>query len=66
MLFRSGIAVSLIMGLLLTLPISSTAIAISLSLGGLAAGAATVGCSAHMIGFAVASFRDNKWGGLIS
>lgn len=64
--FWMGVAVACIMGILLTLPISSAAIAISLSLGGLAAGAATIGCSAHMIGFAVASFRDNGWGGLIS
>lgn len=61
-----GILVSVIMGMILTLPISSAAIAIILNLSGLAAGAATVGCCANMIGFAVASFKENKIGGLIS
>jgi uncharacterized membrane protein len=61
-----GIFVSVLMGLALTAPISSAALAIMLKLGGLAAGAATVGCSAQMIGFAVASYRENGWGGLIS
>ena len=61
-----GIAVSVIMGLFLTLPVSSAALAISLGLEGLAAGAATVGCSAQMIGFAVISFKDNGFGGLIA
>lgn len=61
-----GILVSVIMGMILTLPISSAALAIMFKLGGLAAGAATVGCSAQMIGFAVASYRENGWGGLIS
>lgn len=61
-----GILVSVIMGMILTLPISSAALAIMLKLGGLAAGAATVGCSAQMIGFAVSSYRENGWGGLIS
>ena len=61
-----GILVSVIMGMILTLPISSAAIAIILNLSGLAAGAATVGCCANMIGFAVASFKENKFGGLIS
>lgn len=61
-----GILVSVIMGMILTLPISSAAIAIILNLSGLAAGAATVGCCANMIGFAVASFKENKVGGLIS
>lgn len=61
-----GIAVSTLMGLALTAPISSAAIAISLKMSGLAAGAATVGCSAQMIGFAVASYRENKLSGLIS
>ncbi|MFG6318586.1 MAG: PTS sugar transporter subunit IIC [Clostridia bacterium] len=61
-----GILVSVIMGMILTLPISSAAISIILNLSGLAAGAATVGCSANMIGFAVASFKENKFGGLIS
>lgn len=61
-----GVLVSVIMGIILTLPISSAALAISLGLSGLAAGAATVGCAAQMIGFAVASYRENKFGGLIS
>lgn len=61
-----GIIVSVIMGICLTLPISSAAIGVSLKLSGLAAGAAVAGCCANMIGFAVASFKENKWGGLIS
>lgn len=64
--FLMGIIVSVIMGMVLTLPISSAALAISLNLTGLAAGAATVGCCANMIGFAVASFKDNGWGGLLA
>lgn len=61
-----GIIVSVVMGICLTLPISSAAIGVSLKLSGLAAGAAVAGCCANMIGFAVASYRDNKWGGLVS
>ncbi len=61
-----GIIVSVVMGMILTLPISSAAIGISLGLSGLAAGAAVVGCSCQMIGFAVASFKENKVGGLIA
>jgi uncharacterized protein len=61
-----GILVASSMGMILTLPISSAAIAISLGLSGLAAGASTIGCSCQMIGFAVASFRENRWGGLVS
>ncbi|MFW6035071.1 MAG: PTS transporter subunit IIC [Halothermotrichaceae bacterium] len=61
-----GILVSTLMGIILTLPISSAALAISLGLSGLAAGAATIGCSAQMIGFAVASYRENKFGGFIA
>ena len=61
-----GIIVSVLMGMILTLPISSAAIGISLNLSGLAAGAATVGCCANMIGFAVASYRENKVGGLFA
>lgn len=64
--FPMGIAVSVIMGIFLTLPVSSAALAISLGLEGLAAGAATVGCSAQMIGFAVISFKDNGVGGSIA
>lgn len=64
--FPMGILVSVIVGLALTAPISSAALCIMLDLNGLAAGAATVGCCAQMVGFAVASFRDNGWGGLLS
>lgn len=61
-----GIIVSVVMGICLTLPISSAAIGVSLGLSGLAAGAAVIGCCCNMVGFAVASFRENKWGGLIA
>lgn len=61
-----GIVVSVLMGMILTLPISSAALGVILNLSGLAAGAATVGCCCNMIGFAVASFRENKIGGLLS
>lgn len=61
-----GIVVSTMMGLALTAPISSAAISLSLGLQGIAAGAAAVGCSAQMVGFAVASYRENRLGGLIS
>lgn len=64
--FLLGIIVSVLMGMILTLPISSAAIGLSLGLTGLSAGAATVGCCANMIGFAVASYRDNKMGGLVA
>lgn len=64
--FLMGIVISVVMGMLLTLPVSSAAIAIALSLSGLAAGAATVGCCTQMIGFAVMSYRENRVGGLIS
>ncbi len=61
-----GIAVSVLMGMILTLPISSAAIGISMNISGLAAGAATIGCCCNMVGFAVASFRENKTGGLLA
>lgn len=61
-----GIIVSVLMGMILTLPISSAALGIVLNLSGIAAGAATVGCCANMIGFAVASYRENKVGGLLA
>lgn len=64
--FLMGIFVSIIVGMALTLPISSAAICAALSLTGLAGGAAVAGCSAQMIGFAVISFKENKWGGLVS
>jgi uncharacterized membrane protein len=54
------------MGMILTLPISSAAIGVSMGITGLAAGAATVGCCCNMVGFAVASYRENKMGGLIA
>lgn len=61
-----GIIVSVVMGICLTLPISSAAIGVSLKLSGLAAGAAVVGCCCNMIGFAISSFKENRWGGLVS
>lgn len=64
--FLMGIIVSVLMGMALTLPISSAAIGIILNLSGLAAGAATIGCCCNMVGFAVASFRENKFGGLLA
>ena len=64
--FWMGIAVSVLVGIALTLPISSAAICAVLGLTGLAGGAAVAGCCAQMVGFAVMSFRENKWGGLIS
>lgn len=64
--FWAGIIVSVLMGIALTLPISSAAIGVSLNLSGIAAGAAAAGCAANMIGFAAASFRENKTGGLIA
>ena len=64
--FLMGILVSVLVGIALTLPISSAAICAALSLTGLAGGAAVAGCSAQMIGFAVMSFKENKWGGIIS
>lgn len=64
--FLMGMIVSVLVGIALTLPISSAAICAALSLTGLAGGAAVAGCCANMVGFAVMSFRENKWGGLIS
>ena len=64
--FIMGIVVSVLMGMILTLPISSAALGVILNLSGLAAGAATIGCCCNMVGFAVASFRENKFGGLLS
>ncbi len=61
-----GIVLSVAMGMILTLPISSAALSISLGLSGLAAGASTAGCCCQMIGFAVASFREHGTGGLIA
>ena len=64
--FMMGIIVSVLVGMALTLPISSAAICAGLGLTGLAGGAALAGCCAQMVGFAVMSFRENRWGGLIS
>lgn len=61
-----GILVSVIVGVALTLPISSAAICAAIGLTGLAGGAAVAGCCANMVGFAVLSFRENRWSGLIS
>ncbi|MEG0765727.1 MAG: PTS sugar transporter subunit IIC [Pseudoflavonifractor sp.] len=64
--FLMGIVVSSVMGIVLTLPISSAAVCAALSLTGLAGGAAVAGCCAHMVGFAVCSYRENKLNGLVS
>lgn len=64
--FWMGVAVSVLVGIALTLPISSAAICTVLKLTGLAGGAAVAGCCAQMVGFAVMSFRENRWGGLVS
>lgn len=64
--FFMGIVVSVIVGIALTLPISSAAICAALGLTGLAGGAALAGCCAQMIGFAVLSFKENKWSGLFA
>lgn len=64
--FWMGIAVSVMVGIALTLPISSAAICAVLKLTGLAGGAAVAGCCAQMVGFAVMSFKENRWGGLVS
>jgi len=61
-----GIVIAVVVGILLTMPTSSAAICIAIGLGGVAGGAAVVGCAAHMIGFAVASFKDNGVSGVIS
>ena len=64
--FFMGIVVSVLVGIALTLPISSAAICHAFALTGLAGGAAVAGCCAQMVGFAVMSFRENRWGGLVS
>lgn len=64
--FLMGVIIAVIMGMALTAPISSAAIAISISLGGIAGGAAVVGCSVQMVGFAVMSRKDNNIGTVIS
>lgn len=64
--FFMGMFVSVTMGMILTLPLSSAAISMMLGLNGLAAGAATVGCCSQMIGFAVMSYKENKFGGFLA
>jgi uncharacterized membrane protein len=64
--FWMGIIVSVVVGIALTLPISSAAICAAFGLTGLAGGAAVAGCCAQMVGFAVMSFRENRWGGILS
>ena len=64
--FWMGILVSVVIGIALTLPISSAAICAALTLTGLAGGAAVAGCCAQMVGFAVMSFKENRWGGLVA
>ena len=64
--FLMGIIVSVVVGIALTLPISSAAICHAFGLVGLAGGAAVAGCCAQMVGFAVMSFRENRWGGIVS
>lgn len=70
--FIMGIVIAVVMGLILTLPMSSAAMWVAIAVGNtsdvmlLAGGAAAVGCACHMVGFAVMSFRENRWGGLIS
>lgn len=61
-----GIVVSVIVGIVLTLPISSAALCAMIGITGIAGGAATVGCCAQMVGFAVISFRENGWGGIVA
>ena len=61
-----GIIVSVVVGIILTLPISSAAICAMIGIYGIAGGAATAGCCAQMVGFAVISFRENRWGGLVA
>ncbi len=64
--FLMGMLVSAIVGIALTLPVSSAAICAGLGLTGLAGGAAVAGCCAQMVGFAVMSFKENRWSGLVS
>lgn len=64
--FFMGIIISVVVGILLTMPTSSAAICISIKLGGIAGAAGAVGCAAHMVGFAVASFKENRWSGLVA
>jgi uncharacterized membrane protein len=61
-----GIIISVVVGIILTLPISSAAICAMIGISGIAGGAAVAGCCAQMVGFAVISFRENKWGGVVA
>ena len=61
-----GIVISVVVGIILTLPISSAAICAMIGISGIAGGAAAAGCCAQMVGFAVISFRENKWGGVVA
>ena len=64
--FFMGIIISVLVGIVLTLPISSAALCAMIGISGLAGGAAVVGCCAQMVGFAVISYRENKWGGIVA
>ena len=64
--FFMGIIISVVVGIILTLPLSSAAVCAMIGISGLAGGAAVAGCCAQMVGFAVASYRENKWGGLVA
>ena len=64
--FLMGIIIAVVVGIILTLPISSAAICAMIGISGLAGGAAVAGCCAQMVGFAVISFRENKWGGIVA
>lgn len=64
--FFMGMIIAVIVGMILTLPISSAAVCAMIGISGLAGGAAVAGCCAQMVGFAVASFRENKWGGVVA
>lgn len=64
--FWMGIVIAAVVGVILTLPISSAAICAMIGISGIAGGAAVVGCCAQMVGFAVISFRENKWGGVVA
>lgn len=64
--FYMGVIISVVVGVVLTLPISSAALCMMLELSGIAAGAATIGCCCQMVGFAVMSFKENGWGGLFA
>ncbi len=64
--FFMGVIISVVVGIVLTLPISSAALCAMIGITGIAGGAAAVGCCAQMVGFAVISFRENKWGGVVA